>query len=305
MGMKFLQWGHSKEEFHKGVFYMLLSSATLSLFTLFSKFGTENTSYFLLTFLRFGVPFVLLLPFLLWSSPVKELFHATHLKIQFLRSACVLVYQYSIFYFLMHATLLDATVLQNTAPLFIPILERIFFKRHFKFRVLLSIFISFAGVLCILQPDKQIFAQLSIAGLLAPLGQAGSQVLFGHQARHENQKANLFYLFFLCSLFSAVIFLFSEEFFGEKNSLENYSFFAWANVFALGIASIFNQSFRGMAYQHASASALAPFLYFSLIISGLFDWIFFNNLPNWLSLGGAILVILGGLIQIYKKGKPK
>jgi drug/metabolite transporter (DMT)-like permease len=60
-----------------------------------------------------------------------------------------------------------------------------------------------------------------------------------------------------------------------------------------------------MAYQHASASALAPFLYFSLIISGLFDWIFFNNLPNWLSLGGAILVILGGLIQIYKKGKPK
>lgn len=280
---------------------MLLSSVALSFFTLFAKFGTENTSYFLLTFLRFGVPFLLVLPYLLWSTPIKELFDTSNFKMQLLRTGCILVYQYSIFYYLMHASLLDATVLQNTAPLFMPILERIFFKHRFNGRVLISIIVSFVGVLCILQPDQQLFARLSIAGLLAPLGQAGSQVLFGHQARKESQKTTLFYLFFLSSLFTAIAFLFSNEFFGAKNSLENYSVLAWANILALGLMSVFNQSLRGIAYRHGKPSALAPFLYFSLIFSALFDWAIFHRLPNWLSLAGAIFVFAGGLIQVYKK----
>ncbi len=280
---------------------MLLSSGMLSFFTLFSKFGTENTSYFLLTFLRFGIPFLILLPFLLLTTPIKELFDTSNFKMHLLRVGCVLLYQYSIFYYLMHATLLDATVLQNTAPLFIPILERIFFKHRFHFKVLISIIISFVGVLCILQPDKQIFARLSIAGFLAPLGQAGSQVLYGHQARNENQKSNLFYLFFLTALLPAVVFMFSEEFLRQENSLENYSLWGWANILALGIASIFNQSLRGIAYQYGKASQLAPFLYFSLIFSAFFDWLIFERLPNILSLAGAILVIAGGIIQVYKK----
>ena len=54
---------------------------------------------------------------------------------------------------------------------------------------------------------------------------------------------------------------------------------------------------------HGKASALAPFLYVSIIISALLDWAIFHHLPNWLSLVGAILVICGGLVQIYKRKK--
>jgi drug/metabolite transporter (DMT)-like permease len=290
-----------KEEFRKGAFYMLLSSVMLSFFTLFSKFGLENIPYFLLIFLRFGIPFLLIVPFLMWKTSIKELFHISNLKIQLLRTGCILLYQYSIFYYLIHASVLDATVLQNTAPLFMPLLERLFFKHRFHLKSLVSMIISFFGVLCILQPGKEIFGQLSIAGLLAPLGQAGSQVLFGHQARNENQKTNLFYLFFLSSLFSGLIFLFSEEFLSEKNMWENHSLLSWATLLGISVASIFNQSFRAIAYLHGRASALAPFLYFSLIFSGILDWAIFHHLPNWLSLLGTVLVMSGGIIQIYKK----
>lgn len=302
--MKWLTSKDTKEELHVGIVYMLISSVMLSFFTLFSKFAIENTSYFLLTFLRFSVPFLFLLPFLLWKTSIKSLFYTNNLRVQFLRISCVLLYQYSIFYYLMHATLLDVTVLQNTAPLFIPILGRIFFKQSFKLREVISIAVSFVGVLCILQPEKALFGRLSIVGLLAPLGQAGSQVLYGHQARRESQSVNLFYLYFLCSLVSGVIFLFSEELLTLKYPFEKYSLWTWVNIVVLGVTSIFNQSLRGRAYQHGSASALAPFLYFSLIFSAILDWYFFNQLPNWLSFLGAIFVIMGGLIQMYKKKKP-
>ncbi len=289
-----------KDEFHKGVFYMLLSSVGLSFFTLFAKFGTENTAYFLLIFLRFSVPFLLLLPFLLWKTKIKELVNITQWKPQILRVIALLVYQYSIFYYLIHTTLLDATVLQNTSPLFIPILERIFYKHHYTLRVWLSILVSFAGVLCILQPTSHIFASLSIAGLLAPLGQASSQVLYAHQSRNESQRTTLFYLFLFSSILTGIIYLFSGEFIYFSDSLKSYTAFAWLNIVAMGAMSICNQAFRGIAYRFGKPSALIPFLYFSLIFSGIFDWLIFHHLPNLLSLLGAILVCVGGIMQLYK-----
>ena len=181
-----------------------------------------------------------------------------------------------------------------------PILERVFFKHRFEKKVIVSIGISFVGVLCILQPSSSLFANLGIAGFLAAFGQAGSQVLYRHQARNENQRSNLFYLFFICSLFSGVVFLFSIPF-GKPEIVGEHSSWTWVNLVFLGLTSIFNQSLRGEAYKHGKASALAPFLYISIIFSAILDWIIFGYLPNWLSLAGTILVIFGGLLQFSKR----
>lgn len=280
---------------------MLISSMLLSLFSLFGKFAVEETPFFLLTFLRFFIPLIIMLPYFLWTSSLKELFFTRNLKIQLLRCLCILVYQYSIFYYLMHSTLLNATVLQNTFPLFLPILERVFFKHQFNKREIISMLVCFAGVLCILQPNIGLFEGLSIVVILAPLSQAGSQILFAHQSRSENPKSTLFYLYFLSSVGAAIIYLCSKELFGMKSSLVSFSLLAWTNIVALGVVSIFNQYFRGKAYEHCKPSSLTPFLYFSLIFSAALDWAIFHNLPNWISVIGAMLVISGGLVQVYKK----
>ena len=294
----------AKGEFERGAFYMLLSALTLSLFTLSSKFGTDTTPYFLIVFLRFAAPLVVLIPFLFFTISFKDLFLKCNLKMQLLRIGCILIYQYSIFYYLMHAPLTDATVMQNTAPLFIPIFERVFFKHPFEKRTLLSILISFIGVLCVLQPHRSIFAELSVVGLLVPLGQAGSQVLYSHQAKSENQKFNLFHLYFLGTVASGIVFLFVKLFFGAEASLaplKGYTSWMWINLLFLAVTSILNQIFRGISYQHGKASAMAPFLYGSIIFSAIIDWAIFHHIPSWLSLVGAILVIAGGLIQLSQK----
>jgi drug/metabolite transporter (DMT)-like permease len=48
---------------------------------------------------------------------------------------------------------------------------------------------------------------------------------------------------------------------------------------------------------------LAPFLYLSIIISAIMDWVVFHRIPNGLSIVGAVLVISGGLIQIHTRKK--
>jgi drug/metabolite transporter (DMT)-like permease len=300
--MKWLfKFGYFREDLKAGVSYMLLSSFTLSLFSLFGKFATESTPFLLLTFLRFVIPLAIMLPFFLWKSTLKELFATSHLKLQMLRALCMIVYQYSIFYYLIRATLLDATVLQNTFPLFLPILERIFFNRHFDRREIISIAICFLGVLCILQPDMGILENLGIVVLLTPMSQAASQLLFAHQARRENHKSNLFYLYFFCSIASGIILLCVPDF-TPKTAVSNHSLvLAWGSVVCLGIMSIFNQYFRGKAYESCRPSSLAPFLYFSVIVSAFLDWMIFGDLPNFLSAVGALFVISGGLIQLWKR----
>lgn len=280
---------------------MLLSSTLLSLFSLFGKFAVEDTPFFLLTFLRFAIPLVLMLPYFLWSNSFKELFYTRTLKLQLLRCLCILVYQYSIFYYLIHSSLLNATVLQNTFPLFLPILERVFFKHRFNKREILSMLICFSGVLCILQPGRNLLEGLGIVVVLAPLSQAGSQILFAHQARNENPKSTLFYLYFLSSVGAAMIYFFAAQWGDAKSSIISHNPVAWISVIALGIVSIFNQYFRGKAYEHCKPSSLTPFLYFSLIFSAVLDFIIFGYLPNWISALGAALVITGGLVQVYKK----
>ncbi len=300
--MKWLwNFRRARDEMWMGMAYMLISSVLLSLFSLFGKFAIEETPFFLLTALRFIIPLLIMIPYFLWTSSFKELFLSSNFKLQLLRALCMLVYQYTIFYYLTFSSLLNATILQNTFPLFLPILEKLFFKHHFNKREIVSILICFAGVLCILQPDRGILEGLSLFVILAPLSQAGSQMLYAHQARQENQKSTLFYLYFLCSIATTAIYFFSPEHVNLGSSMVRFSLWTWITIMCLGVVSIFNQYYRGKAYSFAKPSSLSPFLYFSLIVSGFLDWVIFHQFPNWLSAVGAFLVIAGGMIQLYER----
>jgi drug/metabolite transporter (DMT)-like permease len=296
-------------EIQKGILFMLLSAIGLSFFGLFVKLGTAAISFFLLTFLRFSIPLLLILPYILWRVGIPKFSQSGTFYLQIGRVGCILVSQYAIFYYLSQASLLDAAVLQNTSPLFIPLIERTFLDRPLKKELLFGMVISFAGVLCILKPDYGIIAWVSIVGLVAALGQAGSQVFFGMQSRAERTETNLFYLFFFSSIVSLVIFFiiasFEQGIRLEIDSLTNLDHEFYWYLVALGLATIFNQLFRGVAYRYANPGILAPMLYFSVVMSGFLDWVIFNRLPDRWVLIGAILVVLGWIFSHMRRQEKK
>lgn len=65
------------------------------------------------------------------------------------------------------------------------------------------------------------------------------------------------------------------------------------------MGALLNQYFRGKAYGFGKPATLATFLYLSIVISGIFDWAFFRVVPDFLTLIGSFLVILGGILKVY------
>ncbi len=285
-----------KESFHRGIFYMLLSATTLSVVGLLARLGMEELTLQGLIFWRFFTAFILFFLFLWIRGQLKEKHSFGDLKLQFIRPIFTLGAQYSFYYYIQKNTLLNATALLNTGALFIPLIEWGVLGRRVGKSTWIGVAVSFAGVLCILQPDAGIFSLLSLIGLLSGFSQGASQVVLSLGSKSEKPDLALLYLFFFCALFSLFPLLFTGEGFGVLKP-EGSPLFILS--LALGFVSIFNQTTRAAAYKHGSASRLSPFLYFSAIPAGIFDWAIFGNIPNLLSLLGVILVIGGGMLKYF------
>lgn len=137
----------------------------------------------------------------------RLLVSSKHIWLQLARCLCVLIAQYGIAFYLTKNTLLNATVLLNSSPLFIPLIEWLFLKQIPGKSTIFGALLAFLGVILVLHPDKSLFTPMSGIGILAALGQSGSQVLYGLKSKSENLLSSLFYLFFFTSLVSFLIFI--------------------------------------------------------------------------------------------------
>ena len=287
-----------EESFTAGTIYMLLSAVGLALTGLLGKIGLESMDLTALIYWRFLTAFILCLAFIWITGSFKGVFHPENFKMHLLRAFFVLVTQYCYYFYLEKATLLNAVVLLNTGPLFIPIIEKFVFKDRIGVSTWVAVIVSFIGAVCVIQPDSDLFTSMGWIGLVAGLSQAASQVVFGINSKAERSDLGVLYLCFLCAIFSFLPFLLMERSWIDVQNPEIY----WVIV-GIGIATLFNQSFRAAAYRHATPSKLASFMYFSVLLAGLWDWMFFDKIPNTLSLIGAALVVTGGILKVYLRHK--
>ena len=289
------------DSYEKGVLWMLLSATCLSLSFLFLEINLAYINYFALISLRFVIPLLFVTFLVTIRREWKGMRSSTHLPLQLLRAFCVLVSQYGIAFYISKSTLLNATVLLNASPLFIPLIEWGFLGHRPGKSTILGALIAFFGVILVLQPDRSLFTALSGIGLLAALGQASSQVLYGLRSKTENPLTSLFYLFFFTSIFSSILLIFAKDFdWGLGNKLlKEPDWILIGMILAMGITTLLNQYFRGLAYRCGRPSTLATFLYFSVFVSALCDWLIFKELPTPLAIIGTCLIILGGLVKIF------
>ena len=284
-----------QQSFLTGVFWILLSATSMAFVGLFAEAGFHYMSLTAMVLGRFVAAFIICFFWLLFSRQLR-LFRLEHIKMNIWRSFFFFFAQYSFFYYLAHDTLLNGIVLLNAGPLFIPFVEKKLFGTKIGISSWVSLFISFIGVLFVLQPAEGFLSWVSLVGFFAGLSQAISQVLFGMNARKENtQVGTLSLLGFMVILSSLPYFLVNESTFTPVT----HRSFAIGIIALLGLASVLNQFTRGLAYQHGTPSRLSPFLYFSVVWAGILDWIVFGTLPNALSIIGAILVIFAGALKIY------
>ena len=152
-----------RESLSLGIFYMLASATSLSFIGLLGQVGLRSLSLESILFWRFfcGFLFSLILLSIL-KEKIKISLKLTQRNL--LRALFVLGSQYSFFFYIEKNSLLNATALLNTGPLFIPLIGWIIFQQKINNATWIGLSICFLGVLCILQPESSLFTFGSLIG---------------------------------------------------------------------------------------------------------------------------------------------
>ncbi|GHF40741.1 DMT family transporter [Seohaeicola zhoushanensis] len=158
-----------------------------------------------------------------------------------------------------------------------------------------AVLIGFAGVILVMGPGRETFS----AAALAPLGAAFAYALAGVLARRIDAGVPSA----LVNLYSSSVALFGSVLlvplmggFSEIRQTEDIGWIAAMGCFG-GLAVLCMVT----AYRKTEQSNIAPFSYFGIPTAFVFGWLFFDEAP-WSDLfPGAILIVIGGLLVIWRE----
>lgn len=187
------------------------------------------------------------------------------------------------------ATITYANALFMTA-LAVPLLaERVGWIRW------IAVLIGFVGVILVMQPGSDAFELTA----LLPLGAAFLYALVGVTSRMFDDTVPSP----LLSLYSAVTALVGSFIvamaWGGFTPLASWSDLGW--IAAMGGFGGTAVLFLVVSYRMTEQSNLAPFNYFGIPLAFVLGWVFFDETPWDALFPGAILIILGGLLIIWRE----
>ncbi len=240
--------------------------------------------------------FVSLLLFLPWVfrrgvAGVKT----TRTWLHILRAVAGLLSQVLMFVAVKKMPLMDAVLLSNSAPLFIPLITWAWLREKISGVVWASLLVGFVGVILILKPNAALVSNPSaLIATCAAVFSAFALVTVNRLSTTETTERILFYYFLISSLAAAP---FATSQWHSPTGRE------WMYLTGIGVFMAAGQLLIILAYRQASAGRIAPFNYSVVVFSGLIGWLVWKNMPDMLSLLGVILVTIGGVLST-KFGSP-
>jgi drug/metabolite transporter (DMT)-like permease len=220
-------------------------------------------------------------------------------------SGCACFYTYYVA--LKYISLVDATLLRNTAPLVVPLVIWIWLGIGVPKVRWIPLIIGFVGVAVVLIPGHQgvnegltegVLDITSNAGLnvwhlvgfCSGVGLAISMVSTRLLATHEPESRILFYYFLISLLFAVPFFILNYQPIPKQA-------IPW--LIYIGVMMYLAFALYTRAYTFVKASVLAPTSYFAVVFSGALDWIIWENIPDIWTISGTALIVLGGLLILW------
>jgi drug/metabolite transporter (DMT)-like permease len=235
------------------------------------------------------VSFVLNVPLALKHKKAISNFSSWRLVV--FRTLCGYISFCCVFIAVNKTSLVNVVLLDNTAPIFIPIAAYFWLKSKIPAVLWTGILIGFVGILFILQPGLDIFQQHGILlALAAGVFLALIQLSIRLMAVKDHAYAILFYFFLMYAVLSAPL------------ALAYWSIPNWKialTLLACGVSSFGMQVGFVKAFTYAKPTEIGPLNYSAVVFAylmGLFIW---GQDVSMLSLLGICLVVFGGILTIY------
>ncbi len=283
-----------EQNFTKGISLGLLTTLLASFVAAIGKHLTSQVDIAAIVFFQYLICFLFTLPWILrnGTKALKTVYPWQH-AIRGI-SGCLCFYLY--YLALKHIPLVDASLLRNSAPLVVPLVLLAGYSIAIPKARWLPLVVGFVGIMLILRPGQQGFSLWHFVGFLSGAGLAISMVLTRVLAQSEPESRILFYYFFVSLLFVVPFFII------------NYrpiplSLIPW--LIAVGVAMYYTFALYTRAYSYVKASVLSPVSYFSVVFTGILDWVIWNHVPGPWTMAGILLVVCGGLLMLRQGNSEK
>lgn len=276
----------------KGIFFILCSAFSFALMNLFIRLSGDLPSL-QKSFFRNFVALLFAATILLKERP--PLPHSPKsIRHLILRSAFGTVGILCNYYAVDHLLLSDASMLNKMSPFFTIIFAFILLKEKPNRVQIISIFVAFLGVLCIVRPTGLHHMALfpSLVGLLGGIT-AGAAYAFVRSLGQQGVKGPLIVFFF--SAFSCLVTLPYLIFRFHPMTGKQLIFLLLAGLAAAG-----GQFSITAAYCHAPAKEISVYDYSQIPFSALLGFIVFHQIPDALSwLGYTIICSTAIMMFLY------
>tara|TARA_B100000686_G_C16760858_1_gene958585 strand:- start:1021 stop:1881 length:861 start_codon:yes stop_codon:yes gene_type:complete len=284
---------HFKSKESIGILFAISAYFCFSLLDVMQKTAIINHSVFQLLLIKYS--FVLFLS--LFESKRKnnpKFYKSSNYKLQIFRSLLSIIESGLFVLAFKYLSLADAHSVGALAPVIIVALSAIILKEKVSIKVWIAIFVGFVGVLIILRPTSTIFDIKSMIPLVAACFLGLYQVITKKISKYDSPEVSLFYT----SIVGIIVTSLLAFNFWQPTNMNSYIIF-------LGIGLFFSLGFYFQinALSNARASIIQPFHYTLIFWAIIFGYIFYDDIPDLLTIAGAIIITSSGIFVINQSSK--
>ena len=187
-------------------------------------------------------------------------------------------------------SLMNANVLLNTTPIFIPLLAMAFLHNRISRQLWLAIALGFAGMVIIVKPSASIFTDPgNLLGLLAGFVTAIEFLAVKKLDESESALTQMFYFLLIGTVICSVL---------VAGKFQAISASHMLIMVATGICLVLFQFLLIKAYMYAKPHEIGAFQYSSVVFAAILGWVVFKESLDAATIAGTTLVCFGGYISI-------
>jgi len=272
------------------VFFALIASLSFSIMSALVKYASADLPTSVILFSRFFIGLVFLFLFIgLTYSRTHFTLKTNRLWLHLMRGL-IGVTSIGLFYLsVQYIPLVNALLLQNTSPLFMPLLVWLSLGVRTSLKLLASIFIGFIGVLLVIKPGYDLFHWGALFALSSGVCSAIVRLSTRQLSKTENKLTILVYYYLIATIVSGIVSIHHWVPLNEKQILLLIAI----SLSSLGFASAFT-----FAVSKAPARIVSPMTYVSLIFGGILEWYFWGRVPDTLTILGMVVVVISAVFII-------
>ena len=211
------------------------------------------------------------------------------------RALLGLVSMYLFFLAVRLVPLVNAVLLQNTVPLFIPVLTFLFFRKKITLKIFATMIIGFIGVVIVLNPGRGFLRPGDLIALSAGFISAVVTIILGRlEDKEELVPTVMFYYLVITILVTGI---------WAMPAWKTPHGILWLHLVSAGIMYAAFQVLLILSLKYASPTTISPFIYLSVVFSGLIDWIAWKQTPDFMTIIGSAVVITGAILSTIHHSK--